>query len=68
MQAHELPDVLAYSLEDAVLILEKAGIKYTVQKTNPPKHKANTARVRVVRQRFRPGENMLQLTVMPEIW
>lgn len=68
MQAQELPDVLGYPLEEAVLLLKKAGVNYTLQKTTPPHKEAESTRTRVVRQRFQPEQGILQLIIMPEIW
>jgi len=68
VQAQELPNVLAYPLEEAVSILKKAGITYALHQTSSPKIQAQTAKFRVVRQRFQREQGFLQLTVMPEVW
>lgn len=52
-----MPDVLGMRLEEAVSVLDRAGIRYSVKKTAPPsgRRRDKTTETRVIRQSAEAG-------------
>ena len=62
-----IPDILAYPLEDALSILKEIGFTPIILKTSPPRNQEDNGTLRVVRTRM-TCDNILELTVSSENW
>ncbi|NLM45385.1 MAG: hypothetical protein GX200_01095 [Firmicutes bacterium] len=65
----QIPDVLCFFAAEAEHLLRESGYQTSILYSLPPagELKAGSA-LRVIRQRYRPEANVVEITVAPESW